>query len=224
MITILGLFGRSPFAPLKSHMHEVAACVHLLNDLFDALDKKDYVAVESISEEICSREHAADLIKNDIRAHLGKKLFIPIDRGHLLEILHIQDDMADAAEDIAVLATLKPLEIPDSLRADLRAFLNKNIEAFDGAVKIIDEMHELLESSFGGIEADKVSSMVDEVAAKEHEIDIFQRKLLKELFRSDDLMPYTTFHLWQKIFEAIASISNRAEKLAYRVRMTLELK
>lgn len=224
MITILNLFGRSPFAPLKAHMNQVAECIHLLKPLFEALEKKDQRKLEEISEKICVQEHSADLIKNDIRNNLPKSLFLPIDRTHILEILSLQDSIADVAEDIAVLLTLKPLEILDTLREDLWAFLDKNIEAFDGANLIILEMHELLESSFGGIEAEKVRNMVDAVAAKEHEIDIFQRKLLKELFKAEDKMTYTTFHLWQKILEAIASISNHSEKLAYRVRMTLEIK
>lgn len=224
MKSILNLFGRSPFAPLKSHMHQVADCVHLLEDLFKALEEKDYVKLESISDKICLQEHAADLIKNNIRNHLPKSLFLAIDRSHLLEILSLQDEIADAAEDIAVLTTLKQFEIIDGLRDDLHAFLKQNIEAFDRTVLIINEMHELLESSFGGIEAEKVRAMVESVAEKEHEADIFQRKLLKNLFQSENLMPYSTFHLWQKIFEAIASISNYSEKLAYRIRMTLELK
>lgn len=224
MITILNLFGRSPFAPLKSHMQQVSGCVHQLNGLFDALESRDDKKLEEISDKICVQEHAADLIKNDIRNHLPKSLFLPIDRSHLLEILALQDEIADAAEDIAVLATLKPIEIIEPLRNDLRSFLTKNIEAFEGAVLIINEMHDLLESSFGGIEAEKVRAMVDDVAFKEHEIDIFQRKLLKELFQSENVMAYTTFYLWVKIFAAIASISNYSEKLAHRVRMTLELK
>lgn len=224
MITILKLFGRSPFAPLKAHMHQVASCVALLKPLFEALEKADMVNLEDVSERICVLEHAADLIKNDIRNHLPKSLFLPIDRGHILEILALQDEIADAAEDIAVLATLKPLKMVDAFRDDLNAFLAINIEAFDGVVLIINEMHELLESSFGGLEAERVRSMIDYVAAKEHEVDVFQRKLLKFLFQAEDLMPYTTFVLWQKILEAIAAISNSSEKLAYRIRMTLEIK
>lgn len=224
MVTLLNLFGRSPFAPLKSHMHQVSECVHLLKKLFEAIEGKDYAKAEQISERICLQEHAADLIKNDIRNHLPKSLFLPIDRGHLLEILFLQDEIADAAEDVAVLTMLKVLEIDPSLKDSFWSFLEKNIEAFEGAVLIIDEMHDLLESSFGGIEAQKVRSIVDSISAKEHEIDLFQRKLLKELFQCEDHMAYTTFHLWQKIFEAIGSISNFSEKLAHRVRMTLEIK
>ena len=222
--TLVNLFGRSPFAPLQSHMEKVGKCVHMLKDLFQAIEKKDYQAAEKIADSICKLEHEADLTKNDIRNHLPKSLFLPIDRSHLLEILTLQDTIADRAEDVAVLTSLKPLEILDSFKSDFYEFLNKNIEAYDSAQKIIKEMHELLECSFGGIEAEKVRLLVDEVALKEHQADNIQRSLLKALFKAENEMSYTTFHLWQKIFEATAAISNFSEKLAFRVRMTLELK
>lgn len=222
--TILNLFGRSPFAPLQSHMEKVSGCVHLLVDLFAALDRLDYPAVEKISAKIAEIEHQADLTKNDIRNHLPKSLFLPIDRGHLLEILSLQDQIADKAEDIAVLVTLKPLELLPAFKVEFKDFVAKNVATFDEARLIIKEMHELLESSFGGIEAEKVRSMVEDVSFKEHEVDMVQLQLLKKLFQAENEMTYTTFHLWQKIFEATAAISNLSEMLASRIRMTLELK
>lgn len=224
LTTLLNLFGRSPFAPLQSHMEKVSSCVHMLPALFEAMEKKDYAAMEQIAEKISELEHTADLTKNDIRNHLPKSLFLPIDRTHLLTILSIQDNIADAAEDIAVLTTLKQIEMHEAFRADFHQFLSKNIEAFDSVRMIIKEMHELLESSFGGIEAEKVRKMVEVVAFQEHEVDIIQRRLLKSLFRIEDGMSFSTFTLWQHIFEALSSISNLSENLANRVRMTLDLK
>lgn len=224
MLTILSLFGRSPFAPLQSHMESVGYCVHRLSELFEALEQKDYPRMEKLAEEISRLEHDADLIKNDIRNHLPKTLFLPIDRGNLLEILSIQDNIADKAEDVAVLVTLKPLELLPIFKNEFKLFLHKNIETFDEAKLIIKELHELVESSFGGIEAEKVRSMVDEVAYREHEVDLIQRQLLKSLFKAEDQLTYVTFHQWQRLFESIASISNYSENLANRIRMTLELK
>lgn len=222
--TLLNLFGRSPFAPLQSHMEKVSVCVHALKELFDAVERKDYAAVEVIAEKIADYEHKADLTRNDILNHLPKSLFLPIDRTHLVEILNTQDQIADKAEDIAVLATLKPIELQPYFKEEFKEFLLKNISAFDSALLIIKEMHELLESSFGGMEAEKVRSMVEEVSFKEHEIDVLQRHLLKKLFQSENYMSYTTFHIWQKICEATAAISNLSETLAFRIRLTLELK
>jgi predicted phosphate transport protein (TIGR00153 family) len=223
-MTILNLFGRSPFAPLESHMEEVTICVYFLIDLFDALQNKNYTQLEEIAKKIEEQEHKADLTKNNIRNHLPKSLFLAIDRAQLLEILSLQDSIADKAEDIAVLITIKPIEILEPFGQELRLFLTKSIETFNGARRIIKELQELLESSFGGIEAEKVRLMVDDVAFKEHEVDLIQRNLLKNMFTVEEQMPYSTFYLWQKIFQALGAISNLSENLAYRVRMTLELK
>lgn len=222
--SILGLFGRSPFAPLQSHMNKVSECVLLLRDLFKALDQKNDAEVDRIATKIGELEHEADMTKNDIRNHLPKSLFLPIDRGQLLEVLGIQDNIADSAEDIAVLTTLKKVELLDQFKQEFYLLLDKNIETFEGARQIIKEMHDLLESSFSGIEAEKVRSMVDQVSFLEHEADVIQKRLLQKLFEAEDKMTYSTFHLWQKIVEALASISNLSEKLAYRIRMMLDIK
>lgn len=224
MRSIFSLFGRSPFAPLQSHMEKVSECVYMLKELFNHLHQRDYQALEKVSQQICDLEHQADLAKNDIRNHLPKSLFLPIDRGNLLNILFLQDKIADKAEDIAVLTTFKELTVPPSLEGLFTEFLHKNLETFDGAKQIIYEMHELLESSFGGIEAEKVRGMVDDVSYKEHEADLIQQKLLKGLFQLDTTMNYGTFYLWQKIFETIGSIANLSENLAHGVRTTLDLK
>lgn len=221
---LLKLFGRSPFAPLQKHMEKVFACVHLLPELFLALQSGDASKVEAIAATISIKEHEADLTKNDIRNHLPKSLFLAMDRANLLEILAIQDSIADKAEDIAVLTTLKKLSFLEPCKEEFTAFLKKNIEAFDGVFAIIKELHELLESSFGGIEAEKVGEMVEKVAAREHEADIIQRRLLKIFFSEDNALSPGSFHLWQRIFELIGSISDLSEKLANRIRMTLELK
>lgn len=224
MLTILKLFGRSPFAPLQAHMDDVAYCVGKLLPLCNALEAGNQVLIEQIAEEIAALEHKADLVKNSIRNHLPKSLFLPIDRQQLLDILSIQDHIADAAEDIAVVLTLKPLVLLPTFSKEFKVFLQKNIDTFVGVHNIIKEMHDLVESSFGGREAQKVISMVNEVGQMEHEVDIIQRELLKKLFASEDQLTFTTFFQWQKIFESIASISNLSETLANRVRMTLQIK
>lgn len=224
MYTIVNLFGRSPFAPLGSHMEEVAICVHLLPSLFAALEVGDYDTVAAIGQQISEHEHIADIVKEDIRKHLPRSLFLPIDRSYLLDILSLQDSIANKAEDVAVLVNLKPIVLIEHFKADFHVFLDKNIETFNLSKKIIDEMHELLESSFGGNEAERVKKMVSQVEKKEHETDLVQRTLLKNSFAAEDQMTYSTFHLWQKIFEEIAAISNLSEKLAHKVKLTLESK
>jgi predicted phosphate transport protein (TIGR00153 family) len=224
MSVLKNLFVRSPFSPLQSHMEKVAACVPKIEEIFEAYHDKNYDKMDAISQELSQLEHAADLTKNEIRNHLPKGIFLAVNRGDLLEILSLQDSLADKAEDIGVLMTLKHLQPLKGIRKDLKIFLDKNLQAVRHAHKIIQEIDELLEASFGGKEAEKVRAMVEEVAFMEHEADILQRNLLKKFYNMDDVIPYTSFTLWIHILQAIASLGNNSEKLANRVRMLLDIK
>lgn len=224
MTALLGLFGRSPFAPLELHMKKVSECVAHLPALFQAIEDGDFEKSKAIAKEISELEHQADVTKNDIRDHLPRTLFLPIPRSSILDILTLMDSIADRAEDVAVLATLKPLVILDSFKNELKEFIQLNIETYKSAKKVIKEMHELIESSFGGAEAEKVRRMVDDVAYNEHRTDLVQLKLLKCIIDAEKEMSYTTFFLWHKIFESLGDVSNLSENLAFRLRATLELK
>lgn len=224
MLTLSNLFGKSPFAPLLTHMELVTKCVHKIPELFEALEKEDLEKTTEIANHISKLEHQADLTKNDIRNHLPKTLFLAIDRTSLLEILSIQDGIADVAEDISRVVSLKPIKILPELKPSFDSYVNINLEAFDHCHQIVKELHDLLESSFGGIEAEKVRSMVKTIAVKEHEADLMQHELLKMLIASEDQISYGTFFIWQSAFSLIGNISDLSEKLANRIRMTLDLK
>ncbi len=222
MRALVKLFGRSPFAPLRAHMEKVASCVHHVLNLFTACAKGDQAEVEEIATLISKLEHEADLTKNDIRRSLKSHLFLPVDRASLLEILSLQDSLADLAEDIGVLLTLRKMRLPTPWAEPFDSFLHKNIESFNGAYGIVAELHELLESSFGGLEAEKIRGMVDKVAYAEHEADLLQRSLLRLLFNMEPTLPQTEFFLWLRIFETVGELSNRSEKLSNRIVMMME--
>ncbi len=223
MLTIARLFGKSPFAPLQTHMDKVASCVDKLDIIIKGLPTMSLKEIENLVKELSKLEHEADLTKNDIRNHLPKSLFLPIDRSQFLEILALQDSIADKTEDVGLLLHLRPLDSLDNLSEELQIFFQKNIEVFHSSRKIIQEIDELLESSFGGIEAEKVKAMVEYTAAKEHEADRMQRNLTKKLFSIPSAISAPAFYLWLKLIEEIGAIASLSEKLANRIRMTLEL-
>jgi hypothetical protein len=205
-------------------MEKVAMCVAKVGQMFKALERGDQAAVETLAAECSELEHQADQVKHDIQDHLPKSLFMAIDRGRLLEILRTQDAIADKAENVGVLLTLKPLKLMDWLKADLDVFLAKNFEAFAAAQRIINELDELLETGFGGDEAERVLSMVRNVAQLEHEADVIQRQLLKGLFAHEAEMSMGEFYLWTRLLKQVSELSNLSESLANWIRRTLELK
>jgi len=224
MLNISRLFGKSPFAPLQSHMKKVALCVERLSDVLTAFSKKDMEKIEKLVADLCRMEQEADVTKNDIRNHLPKSLFLPIDRAHFLEILSIQDSIADKAEDIGILLQLRPLESFNDFHAHLVSLFKKNEIVFLEAKRIIEEIDELLESSFGGIEAEKVKAMVEQTAYKEQDAEKLGQDFMKELFTKGEALSVPAFHLWMRLIEEIGAISHLSERLANRIRMILELK
>ena len=72
-------------------------------------------------ERIFEKEAEADRIKNDLRGALPKSLFMPVDRRDLLEVLQMQDSIADTAQDIAGLLIERRMEIPDFMQQPMLA-------------------------------------------------------------------------------------------------------
>ena len=194
-----------------------------LMQVFACLKEREFDKIEPLVAELSKLEHEADLTKNDIRNHLPKSLFMPMDRGHFLEILSIQDSIADRAEDIGITFTLRPIDHLEEFQKDLSQFFKKSAEVFWEAKRIIEEIDELLESSFGGIEAEKVKSMVEETAHKEYEACVLQRKLLKRLYTEGEQLQASSFTHWLRIVEGVGLLAQLSEKLTNRIRMVLEV-
>lgn len=193
-----------------------------LEELFTEFLTGSFDNLEALAEELSELEHQADLTKNDIRNHLPRSILLPIDRSQLLEILSMQDTLADKAEELGNLLILRPLNRVDSIHSNLSEFFQKNLDAFWDVREITREMKDLVESTFGGKEAAKVKDMIDTSSYKEYESDVMMRKLLKNFFTKADSLSTPEFFLWTRLIEEIGTISHLSEKLAMRMRLMLE--
>lgn len=224
MSTIGKLFRRSPFGSLQRHMEQVALCVAKMGESLEAFEQGRWGDLERLAGEVSQLEHQADQIKDDIRLHLRTKFYLAVDRNRLQQVLTLQDSLADVAEDVCVLLTYKQLEIPAGVRDKFQAFRNSNVEAFLLVECIIRELDELVQSGFGGAEAEKIRAMVHEVAVMEHTADTIQHDLLKALYANEAEMSYGSFYLWMRLTRELANLSNKSENLANGVQAMLELK
>jgi len=222
MRSILKVFGRSPFVPMQMHMEKVSSCVKRIPEIMDAYQHGDSEKVNSLSRKISDLEYEADVIKHDIQDNLPRSLFMPIDRANLLRILSIQDSIANRAENIAVLLTFKQAKSFPEFDKAFDDFLSRCIETFDLARSVIDQLDELLESGFGGVEAKTVRTLIDEVARKEYESDLCLRELLRILLANEDNISYGDFFLWTRIIRQVGSIADRSDNLTATLRMTLD--
>ena len=146
MSPLMKLFGQSPFKPLQEHMRVVVDCANQVPGLFQAVHDDDKDKVEEIRKQIYSLENDADEIKNELRTHLPKSMFMPVDRRDLLEILDLQDSIADTAQDIAGMMVVRRMKLPEPVHRPMLELTQRCVDACAQLAKIMEEMDELVET------------------------------------------------------------------------------
>jgi hypothetical protein len=221
MSILTKIFGKSPFEPLYQHMLKVNECVNLVKPLMEALLADDQEQVEVIAKKIFKAEHDADMVKKEIRSNLPKGVFLPVNRGDMLNYLREQDKIADSAEDLAVLVTLRKMRVPEELRENLKILVEKVLVTCETAMKISSEIKLLAETSFGGAEAEKVMDRIEELKLDEFEADKAQMKLAQKMFSIEAKLDPVSIMMWMHIFKELGALANHAENLGDNLRMML---
>lgn len=218
---IASLLGSSPFKPLQAHMRIVKECVSEVPALFDALIAGNQEEVDKHKVVIFAKEDEADKVQNELRARLPKSLFMPVDRRDLLELLEMQDTIANVAQDIAGLMVERDMSVPAGMEEPLKAFVQQCVDTCKHAATIIEELDELIEMGFRGREATKVDDMVAKLGEMENETDTMGMDLARTLFsKEDDLKPVSVM-FWYQMLQWIGDLADYAEKTGDRMRLLL---
>ena len=221
MSIISKLFGKSPFEPLYQHMMKVKECVDLVRPLMDAFLNGEEKKLKEMAAKIFKAEHDADMVKKDIRNNLPKSIFLPVARGDLLSFLKEQDNIADSAEDLAVLLTMRKTAVPEELKSELKDFVEKVIETYEVAMTVSSEIKVLAETSFGGVEARKVMELIENLKLKEWEADKAQMEAAKKMFSIEKKLDPVSVMMWMHIFNELGTLANHAENAGDRMSMML---
>jgi len=215
------MFGHSPFKPIQAHMRIVIECVAEVPGLFEALVAGDQAGLEKSKDLIFAKEHEADALKNQLRVHLPKSLFMPVDRRDLLEVLSMQDSIADTAQDIAGLLMERNMEVPEEMKETLMKLVERCVDTCNYSAKIVEELDELVEMGFKGKEADRVEEMVEELNKIEDETDELGMSLAKSLFANEEKLGAVSVIFWYQLIQWIGDLADYAEKTGDRLRLLI---
>ena len=218
---LMQLFGQSPFKPLQEHFRVVLECANQVPDLLIAAQKEDAEKVEEMRNRIYALENEADDIKNELRSHLPKTMFLPVDRRELLVILDFQDSIADTAQDIAGMMVVRDMKLPEPMHGPLLTLTQRCVDACNQLGKIMEEMDELVGTGFRGAEADKVMYMIDELNKIETDTDQHAVSLMKLLFENEDEIGAVSTVMWDRIIHWVGDLANFAERAGNRHRLLL---
>ena len=200
-------------------MQIVCLCIDEVPGLFLSLIAEDHGGVLRSKNTIDKYEKEADQIKNRLRAHLPKSLFMPVNRTDLLQVLQMQDAIADVAQDIASLLVARKTEVPNFMQRSLLSLIQRCVDACHQSAKVIGMLDELLAVGFQGAEADRVRAMVEKLCEMESETDTLGRELVHQLFQHEDELKPVSVVFWYLLIEWIGDIADYAENVGDRVRL-----
>jgi predicted phosphate transport protein (TIGR00153 family) len=217
-------FAPSPFIQLHEHSKKVHECVELLRPLTKALLEEDYGRIEELHNVMSKTEHEADQIKTDLRDRISKMYFLSVGRSELSRFLAYQDDVADAAEDFAVVLLLRKTKLPDELKEEFMAFVEQVISVSEQLMNLAERLSILAEAAFSGEEAQEMLKDIERIGQEEWQADRFERKFARHFYSMESELDIMTIIFLEKYCKTLSRVANNAEKTAKYLRLIIRKK
>lgn len=218
------IFGPSPFPELHEHTRKVHQCVELVRPLVNALLEENYQKIEELHNLMSKTEHEADQIKTELRDRIAKMYFLSVGRYELSMFLGFQDDVADAAEDFAVVLLLRKTKVPPELKEDFLAYVEQVIRVSEELLNVAEKLSLLAQAAFSGKESKQVLDIVEKIGEEEWHVDRLERKFAKHFYSMEKQIDPTTLAFLDKYCKRLSTISNNAEKTAKYLRLIIRKK
>jgi hypothetical protein len=218
---LANIFGSSPVQPLERHIEIAFRCAKKLKPFFMAVVDNDWDKANEIRADIEALEHEADNLKKEIRLHMPKSLFMPVPREDLLELLLVQDKIANRTKDVSGVIIGRKMQIPEQIAEKFMEFVNRNIDAAKQARKSVRELDELFTAGFRGAEVTLVSELIEELDRIETHTDEQQTVLRTALFEIEKTMdPIDAMFLYE-VISLTGEIADMAERVGRRLELLL---
>ena len=218
---LANIFGSSPVFPLEKHVGIAYCCAKELRGFFAAAVSGDWDKAAAVRRKIEKFEHEADDLKKEIRLNLPKSLFMPVPRQDLLELLLVQDMIANRTKDVSGIVFGRKMQIPAEIAQQFLEFVDRNVDAAKQARKSVRELDELFTAGFRGAEAALVEGMIEKLDQIETETDDMQAALRGALFEIESTLdPIDAIFMYQ-VIELTGEIADMAERVGRRLELLL---
>lgn len=216
-----GLFGKSPISPLQQHMTSVHLCIAELKGFMVAIHAQDWDKAEKIQSKIGDKEEEADILKKNLRLSLPSTFMMPFSRRDLLDLLLIQDSIANRTKDVSGLMINRKMTLPNEIFEDIIELTNVCIKTSAAALKAVNELDELLETAFGRRERKVVGSIISDINELESESDKIQHIIRTKLFPLEADLPPVDVIFYYRAVEWLGELADSAQKVGSRLEVLL---
>ena len=216
---ISDVISNSPLALLERHAGVCVDCVERLPLYFAEAQANRWGRASDVREEICRFEGLADELKQDVRSNLPRGLWMSVSRADLLELLRVQDKMANGVKEVSGISLGRQLAFPAAMTSEVADFIDVVVQVSRVVVKIIGATRELSRSAFGTRQTNVILDFVSQVEADERRSDEMQATLRARLREYEaELSAVDAIFLYQ-LLAAIGDIADNAEKVAHRAQI-----
>ena len=218
---ITSLFGKSPIAPLQKHMKQVHSCLKDFAVFAKAANAQDWEKAETVHISINNREEKADKLKKKLRMNLPSTFMMPFSRRDLLDVLLIQDSIANITKDLVGLMMTRRMVFPEEIAGDFIKLTELCIKTSDAALMAVNELDELLETAFSSRNRKRVNKMIKVVNELEHETDDAQNDIRHKLFTLESSLPPVDVMFYYRAIEWLGETADAAQKVGSRFEVML---
>jgi|Deesub1362B_J571_1020462.scaffolds.fasta_scaffold05190_2 hypothetical protein len=209
---------RSPFDLLLDHAGKIKEALAVMRDGCNAYLRGDFDVLNEARKRVDELESEADRIKGNIRNHLPRSVFMPVDRGIFLMLLSEQDKVIDSIQDVLEWMDMRCKPVREEFRDDIRALIDKVMEAVEEYERVVGKLRDLIESSFSTPEREETKKYIHRLHAIESESDVLEKRLSEKIFKmEDELSPGELLHLL-KLVMLLGDIADHAENCGDRIR------
>ena len=218
---ITSLFGKSPISPLQQHMKKVHSCIKEFGVFAKAANAEDWEKAQAAQISIAQKEHKADKLKKKLRMNLPSTFMMPFSRRDLLDVLLIQDSIANITKDLAGLMMTRRMVFPKEFSEDFINLTGLCIKTSAAALVAINELDELLETAFSSRERKIVDQMIKKINELEHDTDIAQSKIREKLFALESSLAPVDVMFYYRAIEWLGETADAAQKVGSRFEVML---
>ena len=218
---ITSLFGKSPITPLQKHMKQVHSCLKDFNAFAKAANAQDWEKAETVRISIKNREEKADKLKKKLRMNLPSTFMMPFSRRDLLDVLLIQDSIANITKDLAGLMMTRHMVFPREIAEDFIKLTALCIKTSGAALEAVNELDELLETAFSSRNRKIVGKMIKTVNELEHKTDDAQNDIRNKLFTLESGLPPVDVMFYYRAIEWLGETADAAQKVGSRFEVML---
>jgi predicted phosphate transport protein (TIGR00153 family) len=218
---ITSLFGKSPISPLQQHMKKVHSCIKEFGVFAKATNAENWDKAQAAQISISDKEHKADKLKKKLRMNLPSTFMMPFSRRDLLDVLLIQDSIANITKDLAGLMMTRRMVFPKEFAEDFINLTGLCIKTSAAALVAINELDELLETAFSSRERKIVDQMIKKINELEHDTDIAQSEIREKLFALESSLAPVDVMFYYRAIEWLGETADAAQKVGSRFEVML---